>query len=223
MENLAENLWQLQFPLTLLGANMQRHVTVIRLSSGAVVIHSTGPFAPADVAAISALGRVGWVTDVMLRHETFAKQGREAFPAATFLGPAGFSKAAGFPVEPLLPAPAEWGEELRVIRLDGLPSMEEHAFFHAPSRTLIVADLLFNRDPHESWWTRLLMSLVAGRKDGPGVSRAVRAAVKDKAAFQRSLGTIRAWDFDRIIVGHGRVVPKGGKAQFVEALRQAEY
>lgn len=220
---VAENLWQLPFALKVLGANIQRHVTVIRLRSGAVVVHSTAPFSPADVAAISALGRVGWVTDVMLRHETFAKDGRAAFPAATFLGPNGFSKEAGFPVEPLLPAPGEWGDELQVVRLDGLPSMEEHAVFHAGSRTLIVADLLFNPDPAESWWTRLLVSLIAGRKNGPGVSRAVRAAVKDKAAFKRSLETIRAWDFDRIIVGHGAMVPTGGKAQFDEAIRQAGY
>ena len=223
MEPLAENLWHLQFPLKLMGANMQRHVTVIRLRSGAVVVHSTGPFTPADVADISALGRVGWITDVMLRHETFAKQGQAAFPAATFLGPNGFSKEAGFPTQPLLPAPAEWGDELQVAKLDGLPSMEEHAVFHAPSRTLIVADLFFNPDPAESWWTRLLMSLVAGRKDGPGISRAVRMAVKDKAVFKRSLETIRAWDFDRIIVGHGHLVPTGGKAQFDEAVRQAGY
>lgn len=202
---------------------MQRHVAVIRLGSGEVVVHSTGPFAKEDVDEISALGRVGWVLDVMLRHETFAKEGKAAFPAATFLGPEGFSKVAGFPVKPLLPAPAEWGEELQVVRLDGLPSMGEHAVFHAPSHTLIVADLLFNRDPAESWWTRLLMALVAGRKDGPGVSRAVRAAVKDKAAFKRSLEAVRAWDFDRIIVGHGSMVPTGGKAQFDEALRQAGY
>ena len=223
MEQVAENLWSLQFPLRLLGANMQRHVTIIRLESGAVVVHSTGPFTKADVDAVSALGRVGWVADVMLRHETFSKEGKAAFPAAVFLGPAGFSKEAGFPVEGLLPAPAEWGSELRVIRLDGRPSMEEHAFFHAPSRTLIVADLLFNPDPAESWWTRLLVSLVAGRKDGPGVSRAVRVAMKDKAGFQKSLAEVRGWDFDRIIVGHGSMVPTGGKAQFDEALRQAGY
>ena len=223
MDHLAENLWQLQFPLKFLGANAQRHVTVIRLGSGEVVIHSTGPFTKENVDEISALGRVGWVMDVMLRHETFAREGKEAFPAAIFLGPTGFSKAAGFPVQPLLPAPAEWGEELQVLKLEGIPSMEEHAVFHAPSRTLIVADLFFNRDPAESGWTGLLVSLVAGRKDGPGISRAMRAAVKDKAAFARSLAAVHAWDFDRIIVGHGAMVPTGGKAQFDEAIRQAGY
>ena len=223
MDHLAENLWHLQFPLKLLGANMQRHVTVIRLGTGEVVVHSTAPFTKRDVDDISALGKVGWVMDTMLRHETFAKDGHAAFPAAAFLGPAGFSEAAGFPVQGLLPAPAAWGDELQVIRLDGLPSMEEHVVFHAPSRTLIVADLFFDHDPAESWWTNLLLSLVAGRKDGPGVSRAVRLAVKDKAAFKRSLDAVRAWDFDRIIVGHGGIVPTGGKARFDEALHRAGY
>ncbi len=223
MESLAENLWHLQFPLKLLGANMQRHVAVIRLRSGEIVVHSTGPFSPEDVEDIAGLGPVRWVLDTMLRHETFAPRGKEAFPNAAFLGPEGFSKEAGFPVGPLLPAPGEWCDELQVIRLEGLPSMEEHVVFHAPSRTLIVADLFFNRDPAESWWTRTLLSLVAGRKDGPGVSRAVRLAVKDKAAFGRSLAEVRAWDFDRIIVGHGHLIPTGGKAEFNEALRQAGY
>ena len=59
MDPLAENLWQLQFPLKLLGANMQRHVSVVRLGSGEVDIHSTGPFTEEDVSGISALGRVG--------------------------------------------------------------------------------------------------------------------------------------------------------------------
>ncbi len=76
MEKIAENLWHLQYPLRLLGANMQRHVVVVRLATGEIVVHSTGPFTPADVAAVSALGRVGWVMDVMLRHETFAERGR---------------------------------------------------------------------------------------------------------------------------------------------------
>ncbi len=55
-------------------------VTLIRLRSGKLVIHSTAPFTPEDVAAIRALGEPGWLLDGILRHDTFANEGREAFP-----------------------------------------------------------------------------------------------------------------------------------------------
>lgn len=223
MQQLSENLWHLQYELKLLGADMQRHVAVLRLNSGRIVIHSTGPFTPPDAADINALGPVGYLMDVMLRHDTFSQHGREVFPQATFLGPEGFSKVVGFPVAPLLPAPSEWGDEIEILRVDGVPSMEEHAVFHRASRTLIVADLLFDPDPEASGWTHFLMSMVAGRKDGPGISRAVRWTTKDKAGFRRSLEQIAAWDFDRIIVGHGAIVPHGGKQQFREALQASGF
>ena len=218
MQQLSENLWHLQYELKVLGADMQRHVAVMRLGAGQVVVHSTGPFTPADVAAINALGPVGWVLDVMLRHDTFSRQGREAFPQAAFLGPQGFSEVVGFPTGPLLPAPAEWNGEIEVLRVQGVPSMEEHAVFHAPSRTLIVADLFFDPDPEASGWTHFLMSMVAGRKEGPGISRAVKFTTQDKEAFRESLEEIGRWDFDRIIFGHGAIVHTGGKQQFHEAL-----
>ena len=218
MQSLAENLWHLQYELKLLGADLQRHVTVLRLSSGQLVIHSTGPFTPQDVAGINALGPVGWVMDVMLRHDTFSRQGHEAFPAAVFLGPDGFSKVVGFPAAPLLPVPPEWAGQIEVLKVEGVPSMEEHAVFHVPSRTLILADLLFDPDPEASGWSHFLMSLVAGRKAGPGISRAVRWTTKDKEAFRRSLEQIAGWDFDRIVFGHGAIIAADGKARFREAL-----
>ncbi len=223
MQQLDANLWHLQYSLKLLGADMQRHVTVMRLASGQLVIHSTGPFTPEDVAAINALGPVGWVADVMLRHDTFSQQGHEAFPQAAFLGPNGFSEVVKFPVTPLLPPPAEWGSEIEVLKVEGVPSIEEHAFFHRPSRTLIVADLFFDPDPATSGWTRLLVGLAAGRTDGPGISRAIKFMTKDKEAFRQSLERIGQWDFDRVIVGHGAMISTGGKRQFHEALQASGF
>ena len=202
---------------------MQRHVAVMRLSSGQVVIHSTGPFTPEDVAGISALGPVVWIMDVMLRHDTFTKHGHEAFPQARILGPEGFSEVVGFPTGLLVPPPAEWGGEIEVLPVAGIPSVKEHAVFHRPSRTLIVADLFFDPDPEASGWTHFMMSLVAGRKEGPGISRAFRLATKDKEAFRQSLQKIGEWDFDRLIVGHGAIIPTDGKRHFHEALRASGF
>ena len=222
MEQLAENLWHLQYTLKLLGADMQRHVAVMRLSSGQVVIHSTGPFTTQDTADINALGPVGWIMDVMLRHDTFSKQGHAAFPQAAFLGPNGFSDVVGFPTEPLLPQP-DWDGEIAVLPVDGIPSVQEYAVLHRTSRTLIVADLFFDPDPKASGWTHFLMSLVAGRKEGPGISRALKLATKDKVAFRQSLEKIGEWDFDRIIVGHGAIIASDGKRRFHEALHASGF
>jgi hypothetical protein len=223
MKSLAENVWVLPYPLRLLGGDLGRMVTIARLGSGELVIHSTGPFTPEDVAAISRLGKPGWLMDVMLRHDTFSKRGREAFPALPFLAPEGFSRVVGFPTEPLSPPPAAWGNELEVLRLEGMPSMEEHAVFHRPSRTLIVADLLFNFGPDVSGWTRFLLLCAVGSEHHPGMSRPFRMAIKDKAAFQRSVQALMRWDFDRIIVGHGAIIETDGKRQLGEALKRAGF
>lgn len=223
MHSLAENLWLLSYPLRLLGADLRRNVTIIRLTSGDLVIHSTGPFTAEDAAAIRALGRPAWMLDVMLRHDTFTKEALTAFPAIPYLGPPGYEKVVRVPVQPLLPAPAAWGNELQVLRLEGVPSMEEHALFHAPSRTLIVADLLFNFGAGASGWTHLLLSLAVELKHDPGISRSFKFTLKDRAAFERSLAAVMAWDFDRIVVGHGDVIERNGKATLGLALRRAGF
>lgn len=223
MQALAQNLWLLSYPLTLLGADLRRNVAVIRLRSGDLVIHSTGPFTADDTAQIRAQGKPAWLLDAMLRHDTFAKQSRAAFPEAAYLAPDGFSKVSGIETRPLLPSPAAWGDELQVVRLEGVPSMEEHAVFHAPSRTLIVADLLFNFGTEASWWTHALLLLAVGARHAPGVSRSFKFTLKDRPAFERSLAAVMAWDFDRIIVGHGSVIERNGKAALGNALRRAGF
>ena len=222
MKQLAENLWLLRYPLTLLGADLNRNVTVMRLGSGDLVIHSTGPFTPEDVAAINALGKPRWIMDVMARHDTFAKEGRAAFPDAAYLAPEGFSETVGFPTEPLLDQ-VKWNDEIEVQSLEGVPSMKEHVVFHRPSRTLIVGDLFFNFGPDAPKWTRALMLLAVGAKRDPGMARSMRMTVKNKGALRSSLARMMEWDFDRLIVGHGDPIDTGAKARVVEALGAVGY
>ena len=54
----AENLWLLPYPLKMLGADLRRNGTLIRLHSGKMIVHSTVPFSPEDVATI-----LGWDFD----------------------------------------------------------------------------------------------------------------------------------------------------------------
>lgn len=217
---LADDLWLLRYPLKLLGADLRRNVTVIRLSSGDLIIHSTAPFSAEDVAAISALGRPSWLVDSMLHHDTFAEEGRRAFPGLPYLAPPGF---AAPDTEAILPVPIAWGEEVRALEIHGMPGFREHVFLHAASRTLIVADLAFNFDTHEPLWTELLLTAAVGSAHHPGISRPFKLAIRDEAAFRDSMDQLMAWDFDRVVVGHGDVIETGGREKIARMLANAGF
>jgi hypothetical protein len=218
-----ENLWLLPYPLKMLGADLRRNVTIIRLVSGELVIHSTGPFTAEDIAAIRALGQPTWLLDGILRHDTFAQQGRDAFPEAIYLAPPGFSEIVGFPTSPIVPAPDAWIGELLALELAGAPDAREVALLHVATRTLILTELIFNFADDQPLWTELLLRVAVGGEHHPGMPRPVKAGVKDEAAFRASLDALLALDFDRIIVGHGDIVEFGGQEKLRAALAAAGF
>ena len=218
MEQLAENIWIKEFPLSLLGGHQGRVVTVIRLGTGKLVIHSTAPFTGADVTEIKALGTPGWLVDAMLRHDTFAQQGRAAaFPGIPYLAPEGFAGIARVDSQPILPAPPAWSAEIRVLLIGGMPKAKEHVFLHIPSRTLIVADLVFNFG-HSSDWAGFFRSVLMGVKLQPDSARLVPMQIQDRPAYDSSIRQMLAWDFDRIVVGHKEVVETNGKERLKQGL-----
>ncbi|WAC20752.1 hypothetical protein OVA24_05070 [Luteolibacter sp. SL250] len=221
MKRLADDIWIKGYPLSVLGTHHGRNVTVIRLSSGKLVIHSMAPFPTPDVEGIRALGEPGWLVESMLLHDTYAGEGRRLFPGIPFLGPPGFSKIVGFPVEPLHPGPMEWQGEIEIVPIRGAPKLEEQAMIHLPSRTLILADLIFNFPADEKGWDRFFHRHIAGFRRYPGMSRVFRLFIKDKTAFLESIDELLEKDFDRIIVGHGNVIETDGKALLVRGLRDA--
>ena len=225
MNQVADNLWTLQYPLTMLGVHVNRTVSVIRLGSGKLVIHSTAPFSPGDVATVHAVGEAGWVVEATNVHDRFAREGRAAFPGIPYLAPEGFSRRAAVSVQPLTTPPAEWADELSVLHLAGkAESMDEYVFLHRPSQTLIEADLAFHVTGEASLGLRLYASvaMVGGKDHDTAMPRLERFGVQDKAAFERSLETMMDWDFDRVITGHGDV-PTPTRAAFGKALREAGF
>ena len=222
MKQLDENLWIKSYPLSVLGTDHGRTVTTIRLPSEKLIVHSMAPFTPADAAQIRALGQPAWLVEAMMAHDTYARQGRHTFPDVPFLGPHGFGEVVKFSTLPLQPAPAEWTGEVEVLELQGAPRLKEHVFIHKSSRTLIVADLVFNFRADERGWNRFFHRYIAGFKRYPGMSRIFRVCISDRSAFRGSLEKVLEADFDRIVVGHGEVVEQDGKALLRRALIDAK-
>ncbi len=221
MEHLAENLWVIDYPFRMLGFEVGRRVTVLRLTSRRLVIHSTASFSPEEVREICALGDPGWLLEATRAHDTFALAGRQAFPEATYLVPPGFPKANALRTQPLLPAPAEWGNEVMVREICGMPWVREHAVFHPATRTLIVADLLFDLRGSRSWLTHFVGRHLMRLPDLAGMSLLYRLMIRDREAFRRSMSEILEWDFERIILGHGQIIERDGRGRLRSALRDA--
>jgi len=211
IKKLADNIWLLPFELKALGVNIGRNVTIIRLESGQLIVHSTASFTADDVARIRELGEPGWLVEGMLDHDTFSKEGRMAFPGIPFFGPSEFGKRVDFDVISLDSPPSEWWPEVEVIRIDGAPGMAESVFFHHPSRTLVVCDLLFHFPNPPSLWAKLLLRAGLGSDPTPGFSKRLKLAIKDKAAFCASLEKVMALEIQRIVPGHGAVLENDAK------------
>jgi hypothetical protein len=105
--------------------------------------------------------------------------------------------------------------------------MHETAYFHQPSKTLILTDLAFCMEDSQfvSAFERKLMGYnrVGGGRFGPSWL-AEHFFFKNHDQVAESLRAIAGWDFDRIIVSHGRVIESAGgrsaKAVFADAFKR---
>jgi hypothetical protein len=208
---LDDDVVVMSFPLRFFGIEFSRNVTLLRLRDGRVVIHSTAPFREKDVAAIRAFGEPAWLVDATLLHDTFAKEGRAAWPRLPYLAPSGFKEASGVATQTFDPPPADWTGEIEALEIEGIKK-NEHVFFHRRSRTLIVADLFFSFPAGTRGWARFFARRIMGLPPNLfGVSRFFQFLIADKRAFERSIGRMLEWDFERVLVAHREPLETGAK------------
>lgn len=214
LQQLAPDLWIADHQLKIMGAEFGARMSVVRLGSGGLFVHSPVALTPALQAAIHKQGPVEAVVAPNAMHHMYLPAFVEAFPSAlVYVADGVAAKHPDLPVTGLLgdePEPL-WALELDQHRIAGQPRINEVAFLHKPSRTLLLTDWLFNFNRSDTWWTRTFLRL-AGAYHGPSQSRLLRLSIADRDAARRSRDRLLAWDFDRVIVAHGDIIPADGKA-----------
>lgn len=215
-------IWTATTPIRF-AATWQPHVmSVVCLPAARVLLHS--PCRPSN-ALYDAIAQLGTVSDVIAPnwfHDLYLDAYRARYPDATFWAPAFLKRQRPALIDRVLDSgtPAPWSGLLPSVRVAGLLTFDERIFYHVPTRTLIVADLLMNAraTPDTPFFTKLGYRLF--RLDGSlrvfpvlawfGQSRrpAVRAAVRQ----------IFEWNPERLIVGHGTPIAHGAAAQLRAAL-----
>ncbi|MEM7696781.1 MAG: hypothetical protein AAF236_00065 [Verrucomicrobiota bacterium] len=203
---------QLSFSLKMLGCEMGREVVLLKLQSGDLLIHSTAPFTDADRREIESFGNPRWMMEATAFHDTYSSEASSQFFGLPYLTP---NPQHGNGRQ--LAAPPEWSDEIELLAFDGMPTLSEHAVYHRNSKTLILADLLFNV-PESSRCTRRVLRVLSGIAEYPGQSRLLRFFIRDRKAFRDSMNRLLEWDFERIVVGHGDPIETDARAKLETVL-----
>jgi hypothetical protein len=213
LEQLASNLWIATRPLRLVVGDVGARMTVMGTTDG-LLLHSPVDLDDALKSALDELGPVRWIVAPSKAHHLFLAAYDDAYPQAMLCAAPGLpEKRKDLAFDGVLsgPRPSDWPDEVDYVLIEGAPLLNELAFLHRPTRTLVLTDFAFNVRSGPGDRARLFHYLV-GATDRFGPHRLIRLAVRDRAAARRSLDHVLGWDFDRVIVSHGEVLTTGGRA-----------
>jgi hypothetical protein len=158
-----------------------------------------------------------------LLHHIHLAEARALAPVAEVWGPPGFAEKTHERGDIQVFGRDPWPHDAEVAALviEGAPKRNEVVFLHRPTSTLYTADLVFNI-LGDAGMLAALSFRAMGIHRRFGVARMWKRWVTDRAAFDRSIGKLLEWDFDRIVMAHGTIVGANGKQMLIEALRERE-
>jgi hypothetical protein len=219
MRQLDSEIWVAEAPLRFLGLELGARMTVMRLGGSRLVLHSPVTATDELVGQVRALGSVAYIVAPNRFHHRFVGQWQQAFPEASlFVAPGLERKRPDLPITGRLTDEPDsgWVGTIDQALLGGIPSTNEVVFFHRPSRTLVASDLAFNVGPRSPGLTRAVFRM-GGTYGRLSPTLLERLLVRDRAAFRRSLLRVLEWPFERVVVAHGEVSEKNGRAELSRA------
>lgn len=172
--------------------------------------------------AVDALGPVGHIVSPNKIHHLFLDAWIERWPSARLYAPPGLASKRPdlhFDAE-LTDAPDQgWAAVIDQVIFRGSFAMDEVAFFHRPSRTAIIGDLV-QRFPESkmSGWKGMLMRLDGLVGEHGSTPREWRASFLRRGPARRARDKVLSWDAERLLIAHGDCAQSNAGAVLAEAL-----
>ena len=219
-----EGIWEHSQYVTFWGASLPHRMTIVRLDEDCLLVHSPTRCDAETKRALNDLGQVAHVVAPNGMHDLFLREYAAEFPRAQFWIPPGVDRYfPGLKAEHL-PGNSQqaWDDKLECVMVEGMPRLNECVFYHARSKSLIVADLFFNI-PEDSPALIKLAARIGGFYKRLATPTDIRwFLVRNKDAFRKSMEKLRSFPFENIIVGHGTNVIGGGRIAFDRAVAWIE-
>jgi hypothetical protein len=222
LTQIAPNLWHMVRGFKTAGVPVSSRMTVVRFDDGRLWLHSPVRFDEAVADQLRSLGTVAWIVAPNRTHHLFAKHAQRMFPDAALYGAPGLAAKrpdlAGL-IELGDTVPPEWQHELDQVCIRGIPFVNEVAWFHKASATLIMTDVL------QCWcgelpWPAAMYGRLTGVLGHLDVPRTVRLVTRDRMLAAGSARVILQWPFTRVITAHNSIVEQDAHALVARAFRR---
>jgi len=208
LKEFGTSLWVADGPtVSFFGFPYPTRMAIARLASGALWVWSPIALDPALDGAVTSLGNVGEIVTPNKIHHLFLAEWAEHWPEARLHAPPGLARR-----RPDLhfagelgdrPDPA-WAEEIYQTVFRGSFAMQEDVFFHRPSRTAIVGDLVQRHDPEAmKGFKGMLMRLDGLVGEHGSAPREWRASFLRRAPARAARARLLGWQPERLLIAHG--------------------
>jgi hypothetical protein len=152
LEPVGKDLWIIDGPVVrAYGFPFPTRMVVVRLSSGGLWLWSPIRLDERVRRAISSLGEPRYAVEPNKLHHLALAEWVAAWPSVRLYAPPGLAnkrRDLRFMAELTDESPPEWRGEIDQVRIEGNIFMTEVFFFHRPSSTCLVGDLI---QQHDEW------------------------------------------------------------------------
>ena len=226
---VADGLWIVDGgPQRVFGLEMPVRMTVVRLGSGGLWLHSPTRFRPALPDALDRIGPIEHLVAPNVGHWTHVRGWQQEFPQATtwaapVLRRRRQVKLSGPRIDHDLEddPPEAWAREIDQIVLSGAGGYHEVAFLHRPSRTLVLTDLVVNLEAGKLPYATRAFARINGMlaPDGKGPLYLRASVLLNRRQAAAAARRMLDWAPERVIVAHGRWFEADGTARLARSLR----
>ncbi|MEJ2087568.1 MAG: hypothetical protein P8Y69_03650 [Gammaproteobacteria bacterium] len=222
-EYVPGQVWLQEYPIHYAGCDFNARMSVIRISDTELMIHSPCEIDPATKDAISAVGDVACIVAPGSYHYLLVPSAQAAFPNAdTYICPGIERKRPDLDFDWFLGdrPPELWMGTLDQVLVRGNRLIWEVAFFHRPSKTLFLVDLIENvtdQTPNVNWVLALWWKAVFRMWNHPKPAPEYQLGWKDRVAAGKSLQKILQWEFEKIVLSHGDLIEADAREAALEA------
>lgn len=229
LKPIAPDVWIVDGPVIEMSYGVLRlpfttRMTLIKLSDGGLWAHSPTPLTPDLRAQIDALGEMRALIAPNKIHYWWLPEWSAAYPdARTYAAPRVRERARDrfdkFDVELGPAAQPEWLGEIEHVLAPGA-FMTEAEFFHVPSRTLVLTDMIenFERERVSCAWLRLAMRAAGVLDPNGSMPRDLRLTFRRRKSELRDVVQLMLdWSPARVLLAHGRCYDENADSELKRA------